>query len=91
MTRAIYHVVKCSTDPREVGMLPASLKARDAGLQLLTCPGFGAAEVPPASLHTWQRMEVCHLLDEAFDSRFQECRKYSLGYLFIDIEIHSSK
>lgn len=50
MTRAIHHVLKCSTAPREVGMLPASLKARDAGLQLLRCPGFGAAEVPPACL-----------------------------------------
>lgn len=45
MTRAIHHVVKCSTAPREVGMLPTILKARAAGFQLLICPGFGAAEV----------------------------------------------
>lgn len=28
-------------------MLPTILKARDAGFQLLICPGFGAAEVHP--------------------------------------------
>lgn len=78
MTRAIHHVLKCSTAPREVGVLPASLKARGAGLQLLTCPGFGAAEVPPACLtySTWQGMEVFHPLNKTSDSRIL-CAKCS--------------
>lgn len=48
MTLAIHHVLKYISAPTELSVLPTSLKARGARLQLLACPGFGAAEVPPA-------------------------------------------
>lgn len=61
MTHAIHHVVKCSTAPREVGVLPTAPKAKRYQV-----PAAFIALVLGAD-HTWQRMEVCHTLTEIID------------------------
>lgn len=52
VTRAIHHGLKCSTAPRELGMLPTSLKARGAGLQLHALVST-LLRRHPLALHAW--------------------------------------
>lgn len=39
-TRAIHHVAECRTAPKELGTVPAIVRAGDAGFQLRICPGL---------------------------------------------------